>query len=126
MGMFDLYPKTETPDNRPKCPRHFHLDIMTGENASHSFEVPHRVLENSSKIEVIYKLGIEVKLVKEVAPEDIDDNDNVVTVKLSPEDTELFAKTLLTTNVQLKFTMDDGSTLFSEIYRVNVTDSLEV
>lgn len=128
MGRFDLYPQPAdfTPDNRPRCRHHFHLDIMTGENAKHSFEVPHHVIENCDSIEVIYKLGIEVKLIKEVDSEDINDTDNVVSVNLSPEETSLFANTLLTTSVQLKFYMSDNSIIYSEIYKVNVTDSLEV
>ena len=67
--MFKNYPQPEDyiPDNRPK-PMHQHeITIMTGETASHTFDVPFDVNEDCNGLEVIYKLGLDIALIKETA-----------------------------------------------------------
>ena len=136
MGMFDNYPQPEdyVPDNRPKCPEKFHLDIMTGETASHTFDVPFDVTDEHfgcSEVEVIYKLGLKVIIRK--TSEDLDivpiEKPNgfvftAITCHLSADETLYFHNTLLSARVQLRFTMNDNSIQYSEIYPVKVIDSL--
>ena len=122
---FDNLPENYIPDNMHRCPRQFHLDIMTGENAIHTFEMPFKFMEECSAVDVIYKHGLEVVLVKSVAPNDVNDEDNIVTITLTPEETNLFTDNILDTNVQLKFTMSNDNIVFSEIYKVNVVNSLK-
>lgn len=134
-SMFDNFPQPEgyIPDNRHKCLHIFKLDIMAGESATHTFEVPFNVTDNCDSVEVIYKLGVNVILTKVVNQEDINDDDNIVSVKLTPDETKLFANTYLDALVQLKFLIKDGSTLYkdgatlySEIYKIKVIDALDV
>lgn len=133
MGMFDNYPQPEDyiPDNRPR-PKHKHeITIMTGETASHTFDVPFDVNEDCIDIEVIYKLGLNVIITKKsneldiVSKEKGDWHYSSVTSSLSSEETALFHDTLLDANVQIKFTMKDGAIQYSEIYKVDVQDSLD-
>lgn len=127
MTMFDNYPGTNmTPDNRHKHRRHFHLDIMTGENATHVFEVSKSFMDTCSSVEVMYKQGIKIILTKQVDPNDVTDGDDTITIKLAPEETELFRDNILDTSVQLKFKIKEtNDTMFSEIYKVKVTNSLK-
>lgn len=138
MGMFDNYPQPDDyiPNNRPK-PMHKHeITIMTGETASHTFDVPFDVKEDCIDIEVIYKLGLNVIITKKsneldiVSKEKGDWHYSSVTSSLSSEETALFHDTLLDANVQIKFTMKDGTMKdgaiqYSEIYKVDVQDSLD-
>lgn len=127
--MFENYPQPADyiPNNRPKAHRHFCLNIMTGESTTHTFEIPFDVSEETLNVEIIYKLGLNVVLTKQGKVEVLKKdkcNFSSVSCELEPEDTLLFKDTLLDTHVQLKFTMTDGSTMYSEIYKVNVKDSL--
>lgn len=125
MEMFDNYPQTEVPNNRCKCFPEFHLDIMTGETASHTFEIPFNVKTDCLKCEVLYKLGIKLILQKSEGLEILEtDKGSVVTCKLSAQETALFGHTCLDAKVQLRFTMNNGAILYSDIYNVSVTDSL--
>ena len=133
MSMFDNYPQPEDyiPNNRPK-PMHKHeITIMTGETASHTFDVPFDVNEDCIDIEVIYKLGLKVIVTKKsdeldiVSREKGDWHYSSVTSSLSSEETALFHNTLLDANVQIKFTMKDGAIQYSEIYKVDIQDSLD-
>lgn len=132
MGMFDNYPQPTDyiPNNIFKAHRHFCLNIMTGESTTHTFEIPFDVSKETLDVEIIYKLGLNVVLTKpneeiEVLKKD-KCNFSYVSCKLTPEETLLFKDTLLDTHVQLKFTMKDGTTMYSEIYKVNVKDSLPI
>ena len=136
MNMFDRYPQPEDyiPDNRPR-PKHKHeITIMTGETASHTFDVPFDVNTDCSDCSVIYKLGLKVILVRKaslgevtILPKEIGCGKIISTlnVRLSDEETTLFRNTYLDTKVQVKFIMNDYSVQYSEIYPVTVEDSLE-
>ena len=133
MNMFDRYPQPEDyiPDNRPR-PKHKHeITIMTGETASHTFDVPFDVNTDCSDCSVIYKLGLKVIITKGPDALDIVSREkdgwhfSSITAHLSSEDTALFHNTLLDAHVQIKFTMNDGAIQYSEIYPVKVEDSLD-
>ena len=135
-NMFDNYPQSDEyiPNNRPKCHKEFKLDIMTGETASHTFEVPFDVNSESFgcvNIEVIYKFGLEVVLLKFINPKDCPVvhrgkwDITFVTCKLNKEETAIFHNSYLDTSVQLKFILSDNSIQYSEIYPVTVVDSLD-
>ena len=110
------------------------LNIMTGETASHIFDVPFDVEKECTDVEVIYKLGLKVILVRKaslgevtILPKEIGCGKIISTlnVRLSDEETTLFRNTYLDTKVQVKFIMNDYSVQYSEIYPVTVEDSLE-
>lgn len=136
MGMFDNYPQPDDyiPNNRPK-PMHKHeITIMTGETASHTFDVPFDVLDHSfgcANIEVNYKLGLDIVVTKYWSQLEIETLEkhgfkySSITVHLSPEETSRFHNTLLAANVQMKFVMLDNSIQYSEIYPIKVEDSLD-
>ena len=133
MSMFDNYPQSQDyiPDNRPKCHKPFKLDIMAGETATHTFEIPFNIVESCSDVEVIYKLGLTDIITKSVnlSGEDVLEtkcNHSIITCRLSEEETKLFANTLLDAKVQLKFHMIDKSIAYSEIYKITLVDSLDV
>ena len=130
MSMFDNYPQSSEyiPDNRPKCCKHFKLDIMTGETAIHTFEIPFNVEESCLNVEVIYKKGLTPVIIKSSEQLDIStlDGHSIITCYLSAEDTSLFEHTYLNTRVQIKFYMTDGDITYSEVYPVTVMNSLDV
>lgn len=132
-NMFDNYPQPADyiPNNRPKPHCHKGLEIMAGESASHSFEIPFNVAEETTSCSVIYKLGIKDVIIKtmnelEFTSYDSEENCSIVTAKLSSDETLLFANTLLACKVQVMFILKDGSTIFTEIYPVKLVDSLIV
>ncbi len=129
--MFRNYPQPEgyKPNNYPKCRDFKPIEIMCGETAIHTFEVPFNVEEKCSMYEVIYKLGIEPVIIKsstiDLEAVITDHATSFINCKLKPADTLCFKNTFLATNVQLKFYMLDGSVSYSEIYKVYVRDSLD-
>lgn len=130
MNMFDNYPAPADyiPDNRPKCIKPFCLDIMSGETAIHTFEVPFNVNESCEVLEVIYKLGIKPIIIKNHKDLEIIETEcgkSIVTCKLSPEETELFANTVLSAKVQLKFYMSNNTVSYSEEYKIKLMTSLD-
>lgn len=130
MSMFDRYPQPADyiPDNRPRCCPKTDLIIMTGETSIHSFETPFDINDYCNNVEVIYKNGINVVLIKTLDEVEVSLDEHgfsIITVTMSPSESNLFENTLLDTSVQLKFTMRDYSVVFSKIYEVKVFDSLE-
>ena len=128
--MFKNYPQPDDyiPNNRPRCCKPFKLDIMVGETSVHSFDIPFNVEEDCVTYSIIYKLGIEDVVIKK--KDDIsvikeEDETSILSCTLSPAETKLFNSTVLDTHVQLKFVMKDNSTIFSEIYKVRIRNSLE-
>ena len=137
MGMFDNYPQPANyvPNNRPRIRDDFHLDIMTGETASHSFDVPFDVETTCQEVEVLYKLGLKVIISKNSTKLDIIPmskegprgtfNYTKITCHLNENETSLFCDTYLNAKVQLKFTMNDKSVQYSEIYPIAVVNSVD-
>lgn len=128
-NMFDRYPQPEDyiPDNRPKCHKPFRLDIMTGETAIHTFEVPLDV-DTLEAYEVIYKLGIKPIIIKNEHQTEysIDDKGHsTITCVLYPEETKLFAQTSLDAKVQIKFYKEDNIVSYSDIYKIKIINSLD-
>ena len=128
---FRNYPQPEDyiPNNYPRHCCKPPLEIMAGETTSHSFDVPFNLANECFNVEVIYQLGVEPVIIKGIPDIEIIviENDNsIVTCKLSPEETILFKNTLLDTHVQLKFYLNDGSIVYSEIYKVFVNDALDL
>lgn len=131
VDMFRNYPQPDDykPNNYPRCKCCKKLEIMAGETAIHSFDIPFNVEDDCSLVEVIYKLGLEPVVIKNnMYYLDIwvgDDGKSIITCKLSPEETLLFKNTTLDAHVQLKFYMNDGSIVYSEIYKVFMKDALD-
>lgn len=132
MSMFDRYPQPDdyVPNNRPKCHKPFKLDIMAGETASHTFEIPFNIEEDCNSVEVIYSLGIKPILIKttndlEISIDDCECKHSLVMCRLSGEETKLFADTLLSARVQLKFYMKNEDITYSAIYKINLLNSLD-
>lgn len=139
--MFDLYPQPDDyiPNNRIRCFEEQHINIMVGETSSHTFRIPFNVEEDCTDVKVIYKVGINVALVKEFEELEIDVESKeievggeiktiyytLITDTISPDETLAFADTLLDTFVQLRFTMKEGIITYSEIYPVSVRNSLD-
>lgn len=132
MEMFDKFdniPEGYIPNNRPRCIKPFKLDIMTGETASHSFEVPFDVQEECLEYEVIYKLGLKQIIIRNSWTLDVQKTEkgtSIITCNLSSDETKLFENSSLKARVQLKFYLNNNAITFSEIYNVTVRDSLEV
>ena len=131
VDMFRNYPQPDDykPNNYPHWKDFKPIEIMCGETAIHTFEVPFNVEEKCSMYEVIYKLGIDPIVIKnstlDLEAEITDQATSFITCKLKPADTLCFKNTALDTRVQLKFYMNDGSISYSEIYKVLVRDSLD-
>lgn len=129
--MFRHYPQPDDykPDNYPKCRVFKPVEIMCGETAVHTFEVPFNVKEKCSMCEVIYKLGLDPIVIKssltDLEVEVTDQANSFVTCVLKPADTLAFRNTALETKVQLKFYMNDKTVSYSEIYKVYVKDALD-
>lgn len=128
--MFDNYPQPEgyIPNNRPRCRIPHTIDIMAGETAEHSFEVPFNVDESCDSFEVIYKLGINPIIIKNQSHLEkviTEHGTTLITCKLSSDETSMFGDTLLSAKVQLKFYMKNNTISYSEIYKVNLRDSLD-
>lgn len=128
--MFRNYPQPADyiPNNRPCCKPPFHLDIMSGETAVHTFEIPFNVEEGCDTVEVIYSLGIKPIIIKNNTELEItitECNSSIITCKLSEAETTMFANTLLDAKVQVKFYMKNGTTSYSEIYNIKLMNSLD-
>ena len=126
--MFDNYPQPSyyIPNNR-KC--HFPeevITIMTGETTVHSFDIPFDVDNETLSYRALYKLGLDIVLIKEKEECDVLYENGVATLTwvLSPNETLLFKDTLLDTRVQLEFVMQDHSISYTNILEVKVIDSL--
>jgi len=128
--MFRNYPQPDdyVPNNRPRCHKPFKLDIMTGETAIHTFEIPFNVEESCDDVKVIYKSGLTPEITKEQSELEItttEHGNSIITCTLSAEETSIFQNTLLDTKVQLKFYMKNGDITYSDIYNVKVVNSLD-
>lgn len=128
--MFKNYPQPEDyiPDNHPRCWKEPKLEIMCGETAHHTFDIPFNVEETCTNVEVIYKLGLTDVIVRGKEFLDItimENNTSVIVCNLSNEDTLLFKNNLLSKKVQIKFYLKDGSISFSNIYDITTIDAID-
>ena len=127
--MFRRYPQPKgyIPNNRPMCNKPMCLDIMAGETAYHTFEVPLDV-DDIEGFEVIYKLGLKPVVIKDNYQVEYKANEwgSFITCVLYPHETKLFSNTLLSTTVQIKFYMKDNTVSYSEIYNVKVQDAIDL
>ena len=130
--MFDLYPQpTEyTPDNRPRPWGKGEITIMAGETAEHSFEIPFNVDEVALDFDILYKLGLNVIVVKNKKACSMLYSEKwhktMITCTLGSYETMLFKNTLLDCNVQIRFLNRDLTTSYTEVYKVTLLDSLDV
>ena len=136
-NMFRNYPQPDDyiPDNHARPAKEFHLDIMTGETASHTFDIPFDVETKCREVEVLYKLGLKVIISKTSEKLDILSitkegplgtyTYSTITCHLNENETSLFCGTYLSAKVQLKFTMNDKSVQYSEIYPVAIVNSID-
>lgn len=128
--MFKNYPQPADyiPNNRPQSIIAEKITIMTGETSEHSFELPFNVHRECLNLEVIYKLGLEDIIVRELSDLEVEitkDDTTMIICKLSPAETNLFRNTFLDANLQLKLYLVDGSVAFSDVYKIYVTNSLD-
>ena len=129
--MFDHYPQPDDyiPHNKPSICREREVKIMAGETTVHSFEVPFRIDDTVIDFKAIYKLGLNVILTKPKGEcTDIVYDEcrclSIITWTLSADETNLFRDTLMDAKVQLEFNMSDGSTLYTDIIKIKLQDSL--
>ena len=129
--MFKNYPQPDDyiPNNHPRhCKKH-ELEIMSGETTTHTFEIPFNVEKDTLGIEVLYKLGVNLVLVKTnedlTITTDEETNSSIISCEITSQESLLFRDTVLNTNVQIKFIMLDKTIKMSEIYKVKVCDSLD-
>ena len=132
-NMFKNYPQPDDyiPNNRHKCFCRKKLTIMAGETTTHTFEVPFDVQKDTLDFEVIYKLGLTPILTKSEEELDVgeyDEEKHEVTVScvISRDESKLFANTLLDANVQMRFIMNDGTTVYTEIYPIKLSTALDI
>lgn len=129
MSMFDNYPQSSDyiPNNRPRHCKHKRLDIMAGETAKHTFEVPFNVEEECDSFEVIYLLGIAPVIIKNTdsLEVDVEEHHSTITSNLTADETSIFANTLLEAKVQLKFFMLDDTITYSDIYTIKLKTALD-
>ena len=141
--MFDHYPQPDDyiPHNKPSICRESEVEIMAGETTVHSFEVPFRIDDNNNLLSkdnkfvidfrAIYKLGLDVILTKskEECTDIVYDKCrwlSIITWTLSADETNRFRNTLMDARVQLEFNMSDGSTLYTDIIKIKLKDSLNI
>ncbi len=128
--MFKNYPQPDDyiPNNHPKhCKKH-ELEIMSGETTTHTFEIPFNVNEETLDFKIIYKLGVEVVLVKNKSALTIvidENNNSIISCVISSQESSKFKHTSLDAHVQIKFIMKDYTTQMSEIYKVKLRNSLD-
>ena len=130
IDMFKLYP---SPEDYIPCNRKFPikkeiLTIMTGETTVHSFDIPFDVESDTLSYRLIYKLGLNIVLVKEKEDCEVlyDDKHDITTLTwtISPSETLFFRSTLLDAHAQIEFVMPDHSISYTDILEVKVVDSL--
>ena len=135
IDMFKLYDDTTgyTPDNRPKHREKKQVTIMVGETTVHSFDVPFGVTDGKItgvlSFRALYKLGVEVVLIKDGSDATVEYNEErevtTITWTLSPSDTLKFKHTYLDTHVQLEFVLDDHSISYTDVLKVKILNSLD-
>ena len=131
-NMFDNYPQDSEyiPNNRHKKFCKNEITIMAGETTTHTFEVPFNVDEQTQTFDIIYKLGFEDVLIKDkkecTTLYDEEINKTFITCLLHFGETRLFANTVLSAHVQIRFTMLDGTVSYSEIYPIKLMTALDV
>jgi len=129
--IFRNYPQPDDyiPDNRPIKIEPKKLTIMTGETTTHTFEVPFNAIELCRDVEIIYKQGLHEVFHKSGTALEIIPTHNehccIISCYLGSGETSYFRDNLLDTKVQLKFYMKDYTIAYSEIYDVEVLNSLD-
>ena len=127
--MFKNYPQPSDyiPNNRHICCKPHKLEIMAGETAIHTFEVPLDV-ENLESFEVIYQLGIRPVIIKDNYQVEYDahKDSSTITCTLYPHETKKFGNTCLNARVQIKFYMEDNTISYSEVYKVYISNSIDL
>lgn len=129
--MFKNYPQPDDyiPNNHPRCHCIKPLEIMSGETTTHTFEIPFNVKTDTLGVEVMYKLGVNLVLVKTnenlTITTDEEKNSSIISCEITSQESLLFRNTILDTHVQIKFIMLDKTIKMSEIYKVKVYDSLD-
>lgn len=128
--MFNNYPQPTdyVPNNRPKHHEHKCYTIFAGKTVEHTFEVPFNMVEKCDVYQVIYRLGVTPVIIKnhEQVEIHVEDNKTIVKCVLSPEETSLFANTLLNAEVQLKYFMKDDTVSYSCIYNIKTATALDI
>ena len=128
--MFDSYdnPTNETPDNII-CFLGVDEDVLDrithGATNIHYFKLPVDI-EDVKDYVVSYKQGLEIILEKQFGECEIEILDNEVYLKciLTPEESRLFNFYNKDTFIQLSLKLQDDSIVYSDIYRLEMVDSL--
>lgn len=132
MGMFDNYPQPEgyIPDNRVKdvCMEDEDTIIVNGTTV-HVFRLNFSYSELCSSFEAIYESGLDagfsVKSTDLGGPFSIDEEDGhtFITITLTPEMTAPF-KPIRDAYAQMRLTMKDGTTIYGDMNKLRVIDTL--
>lgn len=134
MGMFDNFTPTTISCNRPKYIYDDNSgELVIGATNTHIFNVPFLLSEFTDSFEIIYRQGIEVVLVLNSmenngaidVEEDEEKEYSIVTVTLNQEMSNLFKNSVLECQAQMKLYMQDGTTLYSDSYDINVKSPLD-
>lgn len=129
--IFKHYPQPENyiPNNYPKYHAPQQLEIMAGETALHTFEVPMNVDEAVIDYQIIYKLGITPLFYKDKSETtceyDEEHHRSIISCSLTPAETRAFANTVLDAKVQIKFLMVGGTTAYTEVYQIKLSNGLD-
>lgn len=131
MSFLDNFTETENSDNRFKC---LHIDdideIIIGGTCTHIFTVPFIYSDYVQSAEIFYKEGLTLILTKTdsnfTIEEDAEKGISTITLVLTPEDTLLFKRSYLNTNVQMKILNKDGQVLYNVPNRIVVRAPLDL
>ena len=109
-------------------------EIVVGSTTTHIFEVPFKYSEVVDGLEIIYKQGFNVILVKNESNVSVEEIErpcdhrwkSIITLVLPPEDTELFGRTYMDTYVQIKIYSKENETLYTNKSPIKVVFPLDI
>lgn len=140
MGMFDNFTPTTISFNRPEYNYDDDTsDIVIGATNTHVFNAPFLLSTYCEQIEIIYRQGLDVKLlnkvydfrINELIQNGIEVNEcdekefSIVKVTLTPEESNLFKNSVLECQAQMKLFMPDNEILYSDAYDIIVKSPLD-
>ena len=134
IDMFENYDNMNPdyiPDNRPKCHCHCGLKLMTGETTTHSFEIPFDVEKDVKDYQIIYRYNLNEILIKnkneiEVISYDDETHKSIISCTISADESKLFNSLTLDCFAQVKFINLDDTISYSVIYKVKISDAIDV
>lgn len=134
MGMYDNYNNIDInyiPDNRFGfiCLNKGYKDtIIPGATCSNVFKIPADYENDVKEITIFYKQGLNI--IFTLSKDDVKfkkyvNNFSFLTVKLTPEYTSLFNWYNNDACTQIKITLNDGSIIYSIVYKLKIIKALD-